>query len=246
MRIKEAGENTIVCQFTEDELESMGYGIEDIEEDDDLKEEFLEECLQIASSYGCVPTKEQVYVVVEESAYGVNVVFNNMAKAKKSNQTVPMAVENIEIDKDDPSEDIEKIADNIVHQEQTRGLLDERGKKLKEAITNALTSAYNMMRDFMSEGACLRIKCRNMEEMIDLAKTLANTNIKESKAVRLPSGLFLLIKYPAGDKEDDKIFVHLEELGFEIDGYYFEQDFIKEHGTEILKKDAIKKLASFA
>ena len=44
MKIKEAGENTIVCQFTEDELESMGYDIEDIEEDDDLKEEFLEEC----------------------------------------------------------------------------------------------------------------------------------------------------------------------------------------------------------
>ena len=48
---------------------------------------------------------------MEESAYGVNVVFNNMAK---SNRPTPIAVENIKIDKDNPSEDIEKAADNIV------------------------------------------------------------------------------------------------------------------------------------
>lgn len=246
MKIKEAGENTIVCQFTEDELESMGYDIEDLEEDDDLKDEFLEECLHLASSYGCVPTKEQVYVVVEESAYGVNVIFNNMAKANKPNQTVPMVIENIEIDKDDPSEDIKRAADNIVHQESVKGFMGKRGEELKEAITKALTSAYNMMQDFISDGACLRIKCQNMEEMINLSKILAKTNVKESKAVRLPYGLFLLIKYPAKNKEDDKIFIYLEELGFEIDGYYFERDFIKEHGIEIIKKDAIKKLASFA
>ena len=248
-------EETIRCLINKDEISNMGYDLKVISEDTDQMEEFLEAIVQSSRDYiewhpengiqnymaRALPADQ--YLITISCTFQDEIIDRNLEQIRQMTENLKERIPEQRLDEIAAMSGEEKEQAFADLSRDLYAVCNGDAEQKTETHTEQVTSVPSSEKDSLPDR---KLIFESLDNLITFAGMLKKEYFYTSTLYKSEEKYVLIVQFDKCRKDSDAVSFILtaEEYGGQCSPVHFDRAYMLEHGTELIKDNALEVLAS--